>query len=316
MSLIVLFASFTQTFELPKQESTSREWIWEESKVNPFDELILSWNGMRPLSGKWVFWVRLKQKDWSPWLRYAEWSASSQRTFKSSSDGSWAESYQDAAYPKNGLCQAFQIKVTAEDGASLATLEALFACTSNLKKYQISPPGRLSTIHLSNIQGQSQMVLAHPRFLDLCSPTSTSTALNYLIGCPLVDPSVFANKVSDEGFDIYGNWILNTAQAYEELKGSYQCHVARLNGFQDLHAYLKQSIPVVVSIKGPLPGGALPYSSGHLICVVGYDAEESRVYCVDSAFPSNETTLVSYSLPDFLEAWGRRKNLAYVFPKK
>lgn len=315
-SFIVLLASFTNTFEFSKQESNSNEWVYEESDGNPFDELIVSWNGFRPSVGKWVFWIRLKQKDWSPWLRYAEWTADSQKTFKSSPEGSWAESYQDAAYPKNGFCHGFQIKITAEDGANLGTLESLFACASNLKKFQISTPGPLSTIQLRNVDGQSQMVLDHPRSRDLCSPTSTSTAVNYLLGYRLVSPTIFASKVRDVEFDIYGNWILNTAEAYEELKGSYKVHVQRLNGFQDLHSYLMQGIPVVVSLKGPLPGGALPYSSGHLLCVVGYDAEESKVYCIDSAFPSNDATRVSYSLTDFLEAWGRRKNLSYVFPKR
>lgn len=47
--------------------------------------------------------------------------------------------------------------------------------------------------------------------------------------------------------------------------------------------------------------------------VIGYDAEAQEVICVDSAFESDEKTEVRYKLADFLSAWARRGNFAYLF---
>jgi hypothetical protein len=169
---------------------------------------------------------------------------------------------------------------------------------------------------LNNIPLQSQFVLEHRRKRDLCSPTSLSTAINYLVGEKKVDPIRFASQIHDSEFDIYGNWILNTAAAYQALSGKYRCHVERLTDFRALHKQLIQGHPVVVSVKGTLPGAPHPYPEGHLICVIGYDPENKKVYCIDPAFPTNETTRVSYDLGDFLAAWGTRRNLSYLFTKK
>jgi hypothetical protein len=124
-----------------------------------------------------------------------------------------------------------------------------------------------------------------------------------------LDPISFAKLVHDDAFDIYGNWILNIAESYNQLRSP--CHVERLTDFSALHAKLMQGKPVVVSVKGTIPGAPKSYPAGHLICIVGYDGD--KVYCIDPAFPNNESTFVSYDLRDFLTAWGIRRNLAYVF---
>ena len=69
----------------------------------------------------------------------------------------------------------------------------------------------------------------------------------------------------------------------------------------------------MISVRGPLPGSALPYKSGHLLVVIGFDAEEKEVICMDPAFNTNAETRVRYKLYDLLQAWKRRKNVAYTF---
>lgn len=302
-----LCANFSQTISHSFEGNS-----WEEANLRSFDELIVSWNGLRPEKGKWSFWVSLGRKgEWSPPLLYAEWSADSQRTFHSTD--SFVETFQDGIYPKEGVCDAFRIEIVAEEGADLSGLKTLFATVSNLKEYALVDPGPLSSVFLSNVPLQSQIVLNHPRPRSLCSPTSTTTAINYLLKRPVVDPTQFAEQIRDRGFDIYGNWILNTAQAYCELQGNYPCHVERLNDFSELHKHLLQQIPVVVSVRGSLPGAPQPYNEGHLVCVIGYDAKERSVRCIDPAFPTSDQTEVSYPLSDFLNAWAGRSNIAYVF---
>lgn len=271
---------------------------WNEKDVFPFNELILSWNGQRP-NGKWTFWVSLKENEW---LKYAEWSQQGQKTFKSV--GSFAQSYQDAVVCKE-LCREFRIKV---EGDELEKLHTLHVCLSHTEEYKILNPGPLKKVLLNDVAGQSQIVLDHPRNKDLCSPTSTSTALSYLCKKRL-DPLFFANRVRDEEFDIYGNWILNVAEAYHQ--SGIPCRVERLAHFGVLHGHLMKGKPVVVSVKGPIPGAPQPYQSGHLLCVIGFDGE--KVYCIDSAFKTNESTFFGYDWKDFQSAWGRRRNLSYIF---
>lgn len=249
-------------------------------------------------------------------MKYAEWSARDQKTFKSSAPDSFAENYQDAVTAKNGFCEAFSVKITAQEGADLKQMDSLYACLSNLTRHAIFIPPRLQRVFLNALPLQSQMVLDHPRHQDMCSPTSTSTAVNYLLGRKEIDPVRFAEWIHDDEFDIYGNWILNTAEGYRQLGGSHRVFVRRLNDFRCLHAQLILGNPVVASVKGTISGAPKPYPFGHLICVSGFDPKEEKVYCVDPAFPDNESTFASYRLPDFLNAWGARRNLAYLFTKR
>jgi len=303
---------FTCTYDIPISAPSVLEYVWEKKEIALFNELIVSWNGLRPEKGTWEIWVSLHQEEWSPWLHYAQWGVGQQKTFRDVQ--SFANSYQDACFPKEGVCDGFRVKVLAENGANLADLHALFACASHLPDYAPIVPSDLSSVFLTDVPKQSQMILDHPRCKDLCSPTATTTAINYLLGNTLIEPTSFAAKSHDDHWDIYGNWILNTAAAYAELSPHFSCHVQRLNSFTDLHSFLCKGCPVVVSIRGPIPGSASPYTSGHLICVTGY--APGQVHCIDSAFPETEMTQTTYPLEEFITAWGRRGNIAYVFCKK
>jgi hypothetical protein len=318
-TLPALSSDFTKTYrqDLSKVDREGKECVWKIEKTRPFDELIFSWNGIRPKIGKWTFWVSVFTDVWSPWIKYAEWGAAHQMTFKHSSVGCRVESYQDAVFSKEGLMSGFQVKAVAEDGADLKQLDMFFVCLSDLSKHSISMPEELlSMVFLPQFPRRSQLKLDHPRACDLCSPTATSTAINYLLGAKKTDPISFAEKIHDSGFDIYGNWILNTAQGYQELGGNFRCQTERLASFATLHSYLMRGLPVIVSIRGPLVGSYRPMTFGHLVCVTGYDAKEEKVRCVDSGFPEDDQTEVFYPLKDFLAAWARRQNLAYVFTPK
>lgn len=273
--------------------------------IDPFDELILSWNGVRPKT-PWIFWISLYQEGWSSWMRLAEWGEGIQRTFSDSCET--AKTYQDIASPKSGLCTGFRVKVEGD----LAGLHSLFVCCSNLKEIQTKILN-LPPVHLNEFPAQSQQILSHKRARDLCSPTSTTTSINYLLKQQLC-PAQFAETAKDQGFDIYGNWVLNTAAASEYLLPKYRIHVERLTDFSAIHNQLQKGLPTVVSVRGPLPGAPMPYQYGHLLCVIGY--ENGRVHCMDPGFPTSDQTHVSYPLSDFLDAWtSRRKNLAYVISK-
>jgi hypothetical protein len=292
--------------------------LWEKTDTMPFDELIVSWNAFRPLQGKYLIEISvrsLKSPEWSEWLPYAEWGASHQKTFDSR--GPIASSYQDIVRLQQGrLADGFRIRVSALDGASLARDMSLYANIAHLERFSIDSPPSLPAIRLPISSLRSQLILSHPRCRDLCSPTSTSMAIDYLLKKRAVDPAEFAEKVRDSAFDIYGNWILNIAESYHRLGSRFSCRVERLSGFSALHSHLSLGLPAVVSVLGPLPGSPMPYRNGHLILVAGWDPEKQQVITADPAYPSDEETFTSYAIGDFLNAWGRRKNLSYIFETK
>ncbi len=294
-------------------ECNGHQWTWGKAVKTPFDELIISWNGFRPTVGFWEFSVSLFQNGWSPWIKYAEWGAGRQKTFNA--EGSFVTAHQDVIRPKNGCCSAFRIEILAKEGADLTELHSITATLTDTSLSVNTSLPFLPSTHLSWIPHQSQQILPHPRCKDLCSPTSTSSAINYLFKTKTIDPTLFAEAVRDQHFDIYGNWILNTAAAYEALQGKYRTYVARMHSFAAVHAQIEKGLPVVLSIKGPLQDAPLPYAQGHLLLLTGYDHERQRVHCMDPGFPTDSQTNTSYELGHFLEAWGRRRNLAYLFER-
>ncbi len=271
--------------------------------IAPFNELILTWNGKRPTSGTVNFYVRLKTEQWSPYLLYASWGTNKQCSYANISE---IRVYQDTITTQT-FATGYEILV---EGADVADF-----------RYHVFVNQAKPTVELSNfcsvqlqVPGLSQRILNHPRKLDLCSPTSTVAVTEFLLN-QTIDPLTFASNVIDSTFDIYGNWVLNLAHASSLLGDQWNCWVERLNGFALLHARLLKNTPVIVSVKGPLSGSALPYAQGHLLVVTGYDSIAKRVCCMDPAFPTNSETLVQYPLQDFVEAWNRRGFISYIFEK-
>lgn len=309
--LLTLFSSLSAQLSPlnPRSEET-----FLPIHVEPFSEWMLSWSGQRPTEGSFVFYVRLFVDAWSPWMPYAEWGKGVQTSFSFSDPSTHVKVFQDAAEVLDGhKASAFQIKIESKEGASLHNLRALHVYTNGDKAgtaQPISYEGQPLELHL---QGLSQMVLTHERNKDMCSPTSTTAVVRHLSNNQTIDPLVFASQVLDQGFNIYGNWVLNTAQAASLLTPHYNVFVERLQDFNSVIARLQNNTPVIVSVRGPLQGSATPYAQGHLLVITGYHPHARTVLCMDPAFPQDDLTHVSYDLDDFLTAWGRRGNVAYVF---
>jgi hypothetical protein len=305
-------------------QSGQNEIIWERPDADhEFNELIISWNAFRPVKGSITIWVGVKYNGkWAPWHRLATWSAKHQQTFLNKLHPHVHTKHCRVEMQRNHLAQGFRAKVVFNNGADPRDFKAFFGCVSQVKNMKVIPVGSdLETVFIDNIRRQSQMVLDHERFKDLCSPVSTSMMIAYfyeLMSGRKFNKRMssfacdFANKIHDMGkLDVFGNWILNMVQAFHESDGKVYFSVQRLNSFYQLYHYLKQKIPVAVSVRR-LRGGATPYANGHLMLVVGWNKKRRRVICVDPAFGSNHTTLKSYPITSFLQAWGRSNNLSYV----
>ncbi|WP_154017819.1 C39 family peptidase [Candidatus Protochlamydia phocaeensis] len=292
--------------------SCNQAYEWIEDNIPSFDEMILSWNAFRPLHGYYTFSLSLKLEDWSPWHLYAYWANQDQKSFEDKQEFS-LQVFQDIATCLEGkTATGFKIRVEAHQGAILKDIFAFHACTTRLKDFCFQDKTGDSSFIDIPIPGISQLALAHPRHRSLCSPSSTAAVINYLTQkkmCPLK----FAEKVHDSGFDIYGNWVLNTAQAFIELGPAWQCWVMRCVEWQQVIHQLHLGLPVVVSVKGSLPGAPLSYDNGHLIVIKGYDPQTKHILCMDPAFPTDDQTHVCYLWEDFILAWKRRGCIAYFF---
>jgi hypothetical protein len=307
--LICLQTSILESYMLHRK---TIETEWKEENLPPFNELMLSWNASRPTEGKYLFYISVKTDEWSPWLLYASWGSDGQSSYLNQTPDETVRVYQDALeVMKDGKATGFQIKALVDGNANLNNIYGLHVYI-NSDQSQKSPEFSLSEFLLLPVKGLSQIALNHPRFSDLCSPTSTTTVVRYLSKNPSIDPINFAQKSWDRGFDIFGNWVFNVAQASAELGSSWNCWVERLHGFDDIYQRLKRGTPVITSVRGPLPGSAKEYAKGHLLAVIGYDPVQQKVICMDPAFPSDEKTIVRYDINDFVQAWNRRGKIAYM----
>jgi hypothetical protein len=289
---------------------------WNEDKLMPFDELILSWNAYRPPSGYYTFSISLKMNEtWSPWILYAQWGGQEQKSFATQTNSS-ISLFQDTVNCLNGeLATGFKVLLASHEGTFLANIFALHVCTTHLEKFNFCEANSAPLSIQLPVPGLSQLALPHPRKQSFCSPTSTTAAVRYL-SHPSLLPIYFAKNVHDAGFDIYGNWVFNIAQAFIELGEKWECWVMHCTNWKTITHQLSLGIPVVVSVKGSLPGSLFPYENGHLIVIKGYDSNTQHVLCMDPAFPSDEQTDKLYRRDDFIQAWKRRLCIAYFFQRQ
>jgi hypothetical protein len=308
------FILHVQSLSLTHQEKNV---CWTQSPLAPFNELLISWNAKRPMQGHYVILCRLLIQDqWSPWLLYAVWGDTHQYSFHDTTSQAPVQSFQDQVEVLEGTrATGFSIRVEAYGGATLEEFYTLFACASELSSHPL--PWSLPSIPQISLSVPriSQLCLTHPRSQSFCSPTSTTAVIRYLSKTQL-QPLQFAKQVYDAGFDIYGHWPFNVAQAFVELGHAWQCFCVRLPHIEWIWESLQLGCPVVISVKGNLPGANLPYTNGHLIVIKGYDVNTQQFLCVDPAFPSDEETEIAYPWRELLEAWGRRYYLSYFFLPK
>lgn len=294
-------------------EKNDSVFVWEQITDSSFNELLITWNARRPEFGHYTISISILADRWSPWFPYAIWGCHEQSSFETKSPEHRLSIFQDTLNLHDGTTSmGFRIKVEASEG-QLQKFEAIHVTATDLSYLQkliVKPPAKSVFLKVPSL---SQTSLPHKRAHHLCSPTSTTAVLRFLLQKPNLDPVQFATNVWDKGFDIFGNWAFNVAQAYTLLGTGWHCWVAHLTSFQEIIHSLSQKVPVVVSVKGPLLGSAKSYDEGHLIVISGYDANQHRVLCMDPAFDNEESAQMSYPLEEFIPAWKKRNYIAYIF---
>lgn len=309
---------YKQTFTPHEMRKNSHKEsvIFSQINLSVFNQLLFSWNAMRPQKGLFTFYAQVrdaKTKRWYNYHKMIQWGKGLQKSFFNRTKGSlfcYARLEVQTPHKADG----FRIKVVAQEQGDLKLIESLIASVTNFDQFKperYSERGKgLKTYILTGVPKASQFLVNHPRADHLCSPTSLSMIIGSLRG-KRVDPLICAYQVYDEGLDVFGNWGFNVAHAYEHCGHKIQFYVTRLSSFTALYELLHQKIPVAVSVRGPLKNAPKPYEQGHLLVVIGWDAKKKKVICHDPAFDEHGRVYMEYDVHDFVIAWERSRRLTY-----
>ncbi len=300
-----------------ERNKSEKEITFSKKSIPVFTQLVFSWNAFRPEKGHFVFYAQVRNaqtKKWSKWHRMMMWGANVQKSFITEADK--VSNYQHVRLELSSghLADGFSIKIEATDGADLSLMKSFSVNVANFNEFTPEDEAIMDikrSVYIKKVPCFSQFELNHPRNDGLCSPTSCAMLTSFLLSRP-VDPIDFAERSLDTGLDKYGSWPFNMAHAFERSEGKVSFAVARLNSFTNLHDHLCKGIPVVVSVRGYLPGAPRVYQNGHLLIVVGYDSKNKEVICHDPAVSDAHLCRKRYPLKSFMNAWERSHRLAYL----
>ena len=340
MRLIFFLLLFLVAPIFSSQQTGSTDWTWLHRKtfaenvragnahkksllfsydnISPFTQLVFSWNALRPEIGHFSFYAQVRDaatKKWGEWHHMADWGKTVQRSYMSKSDGFSSYVYVRLEIDNKKVADAFRIKVQPNEAAQLSLIHGFSVATSNFNLFKAEKneciDQKLKSVCISGMPSIAQFALEHEEKHRICSPVSCAMVVHYLTG-QLIDPALFAAGVFDEGLSVYGSWAYNIAHAFEHCKGKVHFFVRRFNTFTDIHKQLENGIPVVVSVRGTLPGAFKPYPNGHLMVVVGWDGDTREVLCHDPASDDHEMVFKRYPVDRFLQVWECSHRLAYI----
>lgn len=260
--------------------------------------LIPSWEATTP--GRSLVRVEVRGRDASgrtgTWDTVADWSRTNRpvarRTYSGQADD--LGSVNADTWQSPGGVTSWQVRVTLmrPRGSSLAVgLERVGAVASvnATAPRPTSKPGPAAGTVLP-VPTYSQMVHEghYPQWGGggeaWCSPTSTAMVLAHYGISPrpggiaaghsdaVVDHT--AKMVYDHGYRGTGNWAFNTAYAATLVTGD--SYVTRMRDLREAEDHVAAGVPVIISIafgRGQLTGAPISASNGHLLVVVGFEAD-------------------------------------------
>ncbi|WP_235537266.1 C39 family peptidase [Nocardioides sp. Soil805] len=147
-----------------------------------------------------------------------------------------------------------------------------------------------------------------------CSPTSTAMVLGYYGLQPGPFPDITAGHadaqvdhtarmVYDHAYGGTGNWAFNTAFASTLAGGD--AYVTRLRDLREAEDYVVAGVPLVISVAfgaRQLTGAPISASNGHLLVVVGFEAD-GDVVVNDPAGASNGAVRRVYDRAELEDVW-------------
>lgn len=314
------FYSKTYTRHTKVLNGHKKELFFKKESTNPFTQLVFSWNITRPEQGYFSFYAQVRDAEtnqWGCWHHMADWGKNKQKTYLSKSNGLSSYVHVRLEVDAHKTADAFCIKIEPHEGASLHLLDAVAVALSDFKLFVPEEPvcDNFKTIILSDVPAIAQFSFDHVDKSRICSPASCAMVVEYLTK-ESVCMNNFLTGIFDEGLLVYGSWSCNVAHAFDVCKDKVNFFVRRGHSFVDVYHYLEKKLPVIVSVRGDLPGALKSFPHGHLMVIVGWDQEKGEVICHDPAAESNTMVLKQYPLEPFLRAWERSHRLMYVVDQR
>ena len=280
----------------------------------PYKSAIASWNASTPM-GSWIeVQFRAKYAErWTKWYVLGIWAADTSTVTRHSvqdqkdSDGSVADDTFIAPAEARPT-DKFQLKLrlfSVNGTVSPRVRNAAVAYSTAIPKAAAVSAGNPALWNCSlDVPQFSQMVYPDGGSV-WCSPTSTSMVLSFLEnykGEPAPRVHTAVDGVYDWIFDGHGNWPFNTAFA---STFGYEGYIARFTSLAKAEEFIAAGVPVIMSIawkKGDLTNADLDQTNGHLVVLVGFDAQGNLIVN-DSASPANETVRRTYLRSEFEPLW-------------
>ncbi|MVN85188.1 peptidase C39 family protein [Deinococcus sp. HMF7620] len=279
-----------------------------------FDELVPSWNAVTPGRGSVSLEVRARMGNtWTRYFSFGTWSSAGDRSSLGGQQDAAGQMLTDTLRLR-GKAATFQYRVTLRGAGTGVSLLAFNTSDRARRASGLGTPGdRALWGKVLNVPARSQML--YPNGGEVwCSPTSVSMLLAHQ-GIQVTVPQAAA-ATFDRAYDGTGNWPFNTAYA-----GSFglRAFVTRLPNLAQAERFVAVGVPLAVSLgwgAGELPGAALPTSSGHLMVLVGFDAQGNPVLN-DPAAPTDAGVRRTYPRAAFEKLWLTHSGgLAYVIASK
>lgn len=283
-----------------------------------FDELVLSWNAAPVRGARYSFAVQvLRGETESPWYVMGHWAPGTEVSARTSVNGqrdAQGRVSTDTLVLQN-RSEKLRVRVVLHE-AAVSDLKGVAVSLLNVRE-EIEPLASRRRVWGTELAVPQLCQLDYPGGEVWCSPTSTGMVLwfwgNVLRRSELrQDVPQLAAEMFDPAWGGTGNWPFNTAYAgsFADLRAK----VVRLSDIVELEAFIEAGIPVPVSVSySVLKGAPTRVSDGHLVVCVGFDPQGDIV--VNDPAKQPEVRWV-YSRADFIRAWRKSKNTAYlIYPE-
>jgi len=284
-------------------------------QVTAFDELVPSWNAVTPGAGSVSVEVRVQRdagsghSDWSRWFSFGTWKSGEGRTSVNGQRDAVGQVLTDTLR-LNATATTYQYRVTLHGAGTGVRLLAFNTADRTWGTADLGQPGHPAHWgQVVQVPQRSQMLYKEGGEV-WCSPTSVSMILAKY-GVQVTVPQA-AVGTFDQAHAGTGNWAFNAAYA-----GSLglRAYVTRLPSLAAAERYTAAGLPLAVSLgwsEGELPGAPLPFSAGHLMVLLGFDAAGNPVLN-DPAAPTDAGVRRTYPRAAFERQWLRHSGgLSYV----
>lgn len=291
--------------------STSGTFTTNTINIGTFKIMVGSWNAVTN-GGKVSLSVsyELTNGNWSGYYSWGTWSSTSGVSGSSDSSSSYGYMETDTLFVSSNYTTTGNIKarltLTKYNGG-VPVVDNFSVTTPQMSAQQT--PGTRPSSYLNVIPMRSQL---HPENGSIgniiCSPTSTSMALEHL--GTKVTTLTAAKAMYDNNWKAYGNWSFAAAYAGEKGYVSY------------IDLYTPEMMKYALSQGVVLGCSTSLTDAGHIVLVVGYD-DSKGVFIVNDPNVSNYSNppRTEYSYSYFNARWLRSGSnwgssafgLVYVF---